>query len=693
MDTLPLTFIHPSQAGPFQAMATSKAYYLDMAAFYCWVWKVFDAALQNRSWDLFYPAEEEWKRWRDSTHAVGYLVDVSAQWKVQSGPMWKEHNVPFHYVWEEGIATNERFRSWDPVTLGAFDESTGQDYEPGSMPTTDPLYSGTIHYDDWLQEEWPIEENVPSAKFEQGIEYYSPNVRFFSEDFEGWHKRPITGLSSSETALLTSLFYFEDIQRNGSPFRKYFRWRGCFADPYDKLSRSIMEPFRFAVNIVRETHKFRYSSYVENASSGRSLLSRLGGSASEDEASAVHGEVLIQDEEGQASSNSPFNEVRFRQRREEDRQRSASPTPSRASSGSQSSMSHRRRDRESMPGSSLHGLSVSPAPGSERRGRMGFMEEPLEGRALVESILPAADESYPAEPDCLPRWSRCWLANAVIHFQDPRAEWRIRAWLIRDPSMAATELLSKALAAHIPFSLEVPAAVLPRWARPVQTYSVWEVEAGEYYTGVSQARPITFNAVGSEYAREYKLSVMEVLNRPNSIAFFFEGGLLARLALHYGNPGLITRARAGPSAAMTLHGAGHADFSRATRRESVTDPEKNILLGQSRPGSSRTETHYIWPPVVIFQARFQPFDGRWTKECESWFIERAALIKGGFVDSRTEGGWWSNLRHARRGSRVTDSQWADIEKEIVETTGASWEGARLRDLVAVDAPANDYVEP
>lgn len=95
--------------------------------------------------------------------------------------------------------------------------------------------------------------------------------------------------------------------------------------------------------------------------------------------------------------------------------------------------------------------------------------------------------------------------------------------------------------------------------------------------------------VGSEYTREYKLSVMEVLNCPNSTTFFFEGGLLVYPALHYGNLGLMIRAREEPSTAMTLHGTGHTNFSCATRRESVNNPERNILLGQSRPGGSKME--------------------------------------------------------------------------------------------------------
>lgn len=183
------------------------------------------------------------------------------------------------------------------------------------------------------------------------------------------------------------------------------------------------------------------------------------------------------------------------------------------------------------------------------------------GRALMESILPDADETYLVELTFIPRWSRRWISQAVIHFENPRAEWRVRAWLVREPDLPITTLLTKAISFHIPFNLEVPADVLPQWRRPLQSYSAWEVEAGAYYTGVSQARPIIYNVIGSEYARDYRLSVMEVLNRPNSTAFFFEGGLLACLALYYGNPGLLSRAMEGPSAAMILHGVGHTDYA------------------------------------------------------------------------------------------------------------------------------------
>lgn len=123
------------------------------------------------------------------------------------------------------------------------------------------------------------------------------------------------------------------------------------------------------------------------------------------------------------------------------------------------------------------------------------------------------------------------------------------------------------------------------------------------------------------------------------------------------------------------------------------DPEKNVLLGHLRLGGSKTETQYIWPPVVIFQTKFKTYDSRWTKECESWFQERAELIKGGFVDAKTEGGWIHSFRHACRAKQITEAQWSAIEAEIIVNQGASWEGATLGSLFNLDNPANDCLNP
>ncbi|KZP14657.1 hypothetical protein FIBSPDRAFT_959476 [Athelia psychrophila] len=161
VDTLPITFLHPMQAGVFRSMAVSRSYYLDLIAFYCWVYRVFNVAIENHAWDEYYPPSKEMLRWRGLQDVVGYLLDFSEQWKVHGAPMWMDHDVPFHYVWHEGLAANDRFRRWDPAKLNAYNESTNDQYTEGAEPITDPLSSEDLSYDDWLQVQWPRSENNP----------------------------------------------------------------------------------------------------------------------------------------------------------------------------------------------------------------------------------------------------------------------------------------------------------------------------------------------------------------------------------------------------------------------------------------------------------------------------------------------------------------------------------------------------
>lgn len=109
-NTQALSFIHPTQAGVFKAMATLHFYYLDLIGFYCWVRRIFDNTLSSRSWDESHITEDKWVRWRETNEWVGYLVDLHIQRKIMSCPLWIQHSVLFHYVWDEGPSTNEHFR-------------------------------------------------------------------------------------------------------------------------------------------------------------------------------------------------------------------------------------------------------------------------------------------------------------------------------------------------------------------------------------------------------------------------------------------------------------------------------------------------------------------------------------------------------------------------------------------------------
>ena len=62
-------------------------------------------------------------------------------------------------------------------------------------------------------------------------------------------------------------------------------------------------------------------------------------------------------------------------------------------------------------------------------------------------------------------WSEAYLAEGILHFEDPRAETRIRLWSLLDRGLSKAQLLEKALNKHVGFSLEVPRLLIPSFSR------------------------------------------------------------------------------------------------------------------------------------------------------------------------------------------------------------------------------------
>lgn len=254
-------------------------------------------------------------------------------------------------------------------------------------------------------------------------QYFSPSIRFFMEDFKGWHKRPLLYMMSGETALLSTLFYYEDVQKEGSPYHKFFRWRGQVQDPYEHISSGLTKPFRLAVNVVRETYKFRYSVYQEGDGEKRTLLSRLGSGPKSEESSPVPGYVMEGDPDTEQASvqrqeekeectfqTLSAEELRLRSKRKLGRQRSASPPMLRASSGSPSSHVSRRRDREEPFRLSSRNTPSMSSLGSCQSGLQSLanpsIQDDAETAALILSIVPDNNEAYPTALPFVPRWSR-----------------------------------------------------------------------------------------------------------------------------------------------------------------------------------------------------------------------------------------------------------------------------------------------
>lgn len=679
-DILPLDTAFPREVDVFGVMAASRSYYLDLVGFYCWIRKAFDDIFTHNPWDVSLPPSNTWKQW-EKLPANGYLVDLSLDWETHNFPMWREHGIPFHYIWTQDLATNDRFRFWDPAVLQAHDETLDGVYDPEVFPALDRLHIEGWTYDEWLQNRPPISDNSPISIFGRNLVNMG-NVSFFVQDFEHWSPRPI--ISEEELRLFEQMFYYED-EDKAIHKRTFYRYRERTANTSEFILTHFANPHLQIPQLLREKHKFRYALAAPSQGSPEnpSLLRRLSGVGAQSPNDAETSMAPPLDD-------SEDEYIRQRSRRAQGRLRSASPASARASA--RRSLSPGTGARASARHSPIRSFASSSSMGA-RPPLHASAARALDGPALLTSILPNEADGYELDMTDYGRWSRRFLDHAIFRFPQAHSEWRIRAWLVRNPYMPITTLLKNALSAHIPFRLEIPNDAISFFRRPLDQYSDWEHDAAGYYHDISHERLIDYSDTGVIYRKDYELSVIELLNRPHAPAFLYEGGLLARIAKHYSSRNLPARAMKGPSAAITLHGAGYFIPERSTRREHVTDFEKLVLIGQSNPTGHKKEAHFIFPPPQIFNERFLRFDGQWTEDCEEWIQIRFDRIENNVLDAKTIGEWVAELRRWRRKPRLTSAQWDAIAAEVIDTAGPSWEGRPLHELFNLDSPENSWSEP
>ena len=167
----------------------------------------------------------------------------------------------------------------------------------------------------------------------------------------------------------------------------------------------------------------------------------------------------------------------------------------------------------------------SPAPsltsGSIRSQATGT----LRGSDVVRSLLPVLlmvpvkEKHFSFHFTRIGRWNRDFLEEAIIHFLVANAQWRMQAWLLEDPDMPITILLSKALSFFIPFHLEMPVLTLPRFTRTCKSCTHREISTGLFYKPNFTDELIDYLDIGVTYVSRYKVSVLALLSRPNTTAF------------------------------------------------------------------------------------------------------------------------------------------------------------------------------
>ncbi|KAI0055512.1 hypothetical protein BV25DRAFT_1921751 [Artomyces pyxidatus] len=132
----------------------------------------------------------------------------------------------------------------------------------------------------------------------------------------------------------------------------------------------------------------------------------------------------------------------------------------------------------------------------------------------------------------------------------------------------------------------------------------------------------------------YQNSIREVLSRPHAVRFITKGGILWRLALHYGGPNILQRATAGVSTSVTLHKVGHTiHFPFPAIGDEVTGDEERLIIGYSEHGRS------LWPPPAIFDES-PLYHGEWTEAAETWFLDRLSKHSSGKGPFLITGSQW-----------------------------------------------------
>ncbi|KAF7965263.1 hypothetical protein HWV62_44725 [Athelia sp. TMB] len=674
-----------NKAGVLRAMATTRYYYMDLIAFYRWVRDAFDEELTYNGWDELQPPAPVWKTWWRMP-VVGYLIDLKENIHSHNLPMWASHGVPVMYPWDAGMAEDVRYHYWNPAVMGALNETRLGVELPAFAWEQAVAEEEDEVYDEWMQNRSP---SLANEFLDAGPLPNEGNVAYFIEDFEGWHLRQI--FDPNLIPLFDQLYHFRDKRGATSISRTYFRWVERITDPEDICSLQLQylaKPHQQALYYVRELYKFRYAPSAARSWNVRPLIERLGDSSQQQPAV-----VDMASPRGRSQRELPV--VRAVTIRE----RSASPVLQSSSATSEATRDflrlrgHHRSDSGSSSRSALSPIqSESSSSASQRRRTPELSLPELQGREAAASLVPFEENRYPEGFAKGGRWSKLFLEKVVLHFPEDRAQWRIRAWMLDEPRLSATALLDRALAFFLPIHLEIPAAIVHQFTKPLAAYNHWELAAGDFYRAERPDETITWKANGADYASNYRGSVLNLLNKPNAHAFLYEGGLLARIAYEYGGETLMARAKSGLSAAVTLHGAAATSIERTTKRESVSASEQLTLVGQSLPAPPKTDVHYIFPPAWVFNEGFSPYDGMWNEDCESWFQRIIKKIKDNAPPAKTDGGWTRDLRSARKKERIRASTWTHASQELMRLQGDSWEGKRLKDIISLAASDNDYLE-
>ncbi|KAH7905688.1 hypothetical protein BJ138DRAFT_1118245 [Hygrophoropsis aurantiaca] len=272
--------------------------------------------------------------------------------------------------------------------------------------------------------------------------------------------------------------------------------------------------------------------------------------------------------------------------------------------------------------------SISPSTGPAAQGLLQRLRDAPQGGVDIaswirskfttwaETFLPAAS-SLP--PGLIPTSFTSKPLRAGHLDLPPTTAVRCHVLLAESPELEPTDLPSLCLARGMPFRIWVPVGGLKQLMPS-------GLSGGRSKPAYLTAAEAGFSAKGpAEACAEYLLRASTLMMRPHARRFLTMGGLLWRIALEFGPPGLYQAALAGPSIDTTFYNAGEYLPATGETDDTVSDEEVDVLLG-GYDGPGYRQRLSLWPPLKMLTDSGR-WTGEWTETNETWFAGRVALIR------------------------------------------------------------------
>ena len=245
-------------------------------------------------------------------------------------------------------------------------------------------------------------------------------------------------------------------------------------------------------------------------------------------------------------------------------------------------------------------------------------------------------------------WDAAFLKRAVFHFDESEgginivSETMFRYWTCAEPSVTTAQLLSRAIAACLPFRILVPRS---------SSTAVPSLPVRETINKLPHEKNITkFIALWKDFLKN------DLLLRPEARGFLFVGGFVTRLALYFGGTALVRRAQKGPSAeAVGMYGFHPKASNGDTLHDDFVAPAAiDALLGSPAHDSNTKKT--LFPDGEALARHFPRYQGVWTQHCEDLFqaILRSFQKKPELRNTREWGRWLRVGDHNKRDEPLID---------------------------------------